>query len=259
MADTDLVRREFAKQAASFEDPKYSFGDPRLIDWLIDELPLGASDTVLEVAAGTAHVSRALARLVHQVIAHDLTPEMLQVGRQAADEEQIGNVLFQLGDAAALPFLDGSFDLVLSRFAVHHFTQPGRHVAEMARVCCEKGHVAVMDMICVDEETASEHNELERLRDPSHTEALTEERLTALYQNAGLRLVSSKLHDQALGFERWLAQVTPSEERAAKVRQRLEAEIAGAAATGMRPFLKAGELRFMQRWALLVFIKPRAV
>src|SRR5881409_66687 len=109
----DAIRREFAKQAPSFEDPKYSFANPRLLRWILDHLPYRPADVVLDVAAGTGHVARALAPHVRQVVAIDLTEAMLVAGWEEARRAGIENLLFHVGDAAALPYLDDAFDLVV--------------------------------------------------------------------------------------------------------------------------------------------------
>src|SRR3954470_12464213 len=171
----DLVRREFTKQAKTFEDPTYSFGDPRLLRWIREHVPVQEGSLVLDVAAGTGHVARALAGDAAAVVAFDLTGEMLATGKAEADAAGVRNVVFERGDASALPHLDGSFDLVVSRFAVHHFAEPARQIGEMARVCRPGGRVAIVDLVTVDAGTAERHNELERLRDPSHTRALAAE------------------------------------------------------------------------------------
>src|SRR5204863_348816 len=78
------------------------------------------------------------------------------------------NVLFMKADAAALPFVDGSFDVVVSRFAVHHFENPAVQIAEMRRVLRPGGRLAVADLVSdPDPEIAETQNRLERLRDPS--------------------------------------------------------------------------------------------
>jgi ubiquinone/menaquinone biosynthesis C-methylase UbiE len=41
-------------------------------------------------------------------------------------------------------FVDDSFDLVASRFAVHHFERPEEQIGEMVRVCRAGGRVATM-------------------------------------------------------------------------------------------------------------------
>src|SRR5579862_3234761 len=116
----EAIRREFEKQAASFNNPIYT----HRLDWIIEELAPQAGDIVLDVAAGTGHIARSLATKARHVVASDLTQEMLRLGKAEADAAGLRNILFEQGDAAHLPYLDASFDLVTNRFAVHHFQNP---------------------------------------------------------------------------------------------------------------------------------------
>ena len=237
-AHNELIREEFAKQAAGFEDPQYSFGDPRLMAWILSHVPVEPHFTVLDVAAGTGHLARALAPLVHQVIALDLTPEMLVLGKQQADTAGIGNLVFERGDAAALPYVDNSFDLVASRFAIHHFHEPGIQVAEMVRVCRPGGLVAVIDLVAADPMLAENYNDLERLRDPSHTNALLPEHLVELLVAGDAGIEEQTWRDHKLSLERWLAQAHAAPRSAERIRSELAIELGGGPATGMRPSLE---------------------
>ena len=247
-----MVRQEFSKQAVSFEDPTYSFADRRLIEWILTHVPPRPGEVVLDVAGGTGIVARAFASTAAQAVVIDLTRAMLETGKREADAAGVRNVLFLEGDAAALPFLDESFDLVTCRFAVHHFEHPARQLAEMARVCRAGGRVAIVDLVAFDEALAAEHDRLERLRDPSHTRALPAREIAELLESAGVRAVHETEHDQRLALDRWLAQAGPPAHAADAVRAALEAELDGGAPTGMRPHLHDGALHFTQRWAILV-------
>ena len=123
------IERAFSQQAAAFEDRRFNriFTDD--VDWLFERLELGPDLLVLDVAAGTGHAARRLAPAVRGVVALDVTRAMLETGKAAADEAGLRNVVFQRGDAADLPFVAASFDLVVSRFALHHFEAPRVPVA----------------------------------------------------------------------------------------------------------------------------------
>ncbi len=253
----DMIKEEFARQSSSFEDRRYSFGDPRVLAWILDNVPAGSSDLVLDVAGGTGHVARAYAERALCATVLDLTAEMLAVGKREVDAAGVGNVLFQLGDASAMPFLDGSFDLAISRFAVHHFPDPAEVLAEMARVCRPGGRVAIVDMVVAEPEHADSYNHRERLRDPSHTRALSADELSATMRATGMKIVHFAERERPLPLERWLAQTKPPEEVAAQLRAELEAELGGGkTSTGMRPLRQGGELYFTQRWAIAVGERP---
>jgi ubiquinone/menaquinone biosynthesis C-methylase UbiE len=251
-AHNEVVQREFAAQAASFGDPRYVFADTEILDWILEHVPAEPHFTALDVAAGAGHLARAVAARVRQVVALDLTPEMLVAGKRAAEAAGVANTLFERGDAAALPYLDESFDLVTSRFAVHHFADPAVQLAEMVRVCRPGGHVVVIDLVAVDDAVAKRHNELERLRDPSHANALTEAKLAASLEQAGAAVERRTARDQTLSFDRWIAQARTPADIAADIRAELLAEIEGGTPTGIRPHMRGDRLLFTQRWAIVV-------
>jgi ubiquinone/menaquinone biosynthesis C-methylase UbiE len=248
----DVVRAEFSKQAASFENPHYSFGDPRLLRWILDHVPVEPGSLVLDVAGGTGHLARGLAPIARQVVVVDLTPAMLDEGRRQTEAAGIHNVRFELGDAGALSHASESFDLVVSRFAVHHFSDPARQLREMTRVCKEGGTVAVIDVVTAVPEHAASYNRLERKRDPSHANALSLDALCSLLERAGTTVSHTTTSDPAIDFGRWISQAGTPAAVAEEIRAELEAELGDGSPTGMRPLENDGGLAYRQRWAIVV-------
>lgn len=107
---------------------------PELGRTLVDACHVGPGQDVLDVAAGTGNSSLPAARRGARVVACDLAPALLEVGRRLAEEAGV-SLDWQQGDAEALPFADASFDVVLScvgvMFAPHHEAA----AAELLRVC----------------------------------------------------------------------------------------------------------------------------
>jgi SAM-dependent methyltransferase len=239
---SDDREHSFTRQAAAFEDPRLNRLFTTDSEWLFDRLPLGPGDVVLDVAAGTGHVSRRLAPKVRIVVALDATRAMLEQGRAQAPD----NVLFVQGDAERLPFLDDSFDVVVTRFAVHHFEDPAVQLAEMRRVLKPGGHLAVADLIA-HPEAAREQNRLERLRDPSHRRMLELHELQALVGTDDV-----EVRDVDRPLEPWLVQTAPVPADAEQIRGALRAELAGGPPTGFRPSERDGELRFVHTMASLI-------
>ncbi|MFL5911563.1 MAG: class I SAM-dependent methyltransferase [Gaiellaceae bacterium] len=252
----EKIERAFAQQASSFDDPDYGFANPRLLRWILTHIPCEPGDFVLDVAGGTGQLACAYAERAALAVVADVTPEMLAQGKRRVDAEGRRNVVFMHTDAAKLPFLAESFDLVVSRFAVHHFEQPALPIAEMARVCRPGGHVGIVDLVTPGPTSGFRQDHLERLRDPSHVRALDADEIVALLQATGMVVVSRTDRDQAVRIDRWLAQTNAPAEVGDAIRAELQAELAGGAPTGMRPELRDGVLHQTQRWAVFLAQKP---
>jgi ubiquinone/menaquinone biosynthesis C-methylase UbiE len=178
----DVVRDSFSQQVGLFTGENSVFAR-RFASPLAWIEPLGAGMIVLDVACGAAHASEQVAPHVRQVVGVDFTPALLEAGRERLAAAGIANVLLQEGDATALPFVDGSFDLVLCRSSLHHMPDPGAAVDEMARVCRPGGRVVVSDMIVPAPEVREAFDALHRTIDPSHVRALREEELADLLRD----------------------------------------------------------------------------
>jgi ubiquinone/menaquinone biosynthesis C-methylase UbiE len=249
----DAVRREFTKQAQTFEDASLNTALTSGLDWLVESLAPEPLHLVLDVAAGTGHVARALAPLARQVVAVDLTRAMLEQGRAQARRAGLDNILFQEGDASALPYLDESFDLVVTRFSLHHFQDPEIPLAELVRVCRKGGRVGVADVVADDDPRVAERQDrIERLRDPSHTRMLTLDALGRLLERLGAPVLRRSSRQVVRPVRPWLDQARTDDAAARTIAQELEAELAGGASTGLRPQLRDGELHFAQTWAVVV-------
>jgi ubiquinone/menaquinone biosynthesis C-methylase UbiE len=109
-----------------------------------------ADARVLEVGCGPGHLSIRLARqLGLDVTGLDLDPAMIEVAR--ANAERAGGdaeppAAFVVGDVAALPFPDGTFDLVVSTLSMHHWADPSAGLSEIGRVLRPGGRALVWDL-----------------------------------------------------------------------------------------------------------------
>lgn len=253
----ELVKNQFRKQAANFSDKQSNQANESYIRWIVDSLPSSGEGRALDVAAGTGILARALAGRFGRVIAIDLSRDMLEQGKAETEQSGIANVEFVEGNVERLPFGDGSFDLVVSRFAFHHFPDPIKVLHEMKRVCKSGSVVAVIDIAAPDDpELAISCNRYERMRDPSHTAALRREELESLFREAGLAVESTETLDVPVDFNRWIALTGSDEAVERTIRGDLEAELAGGPATGMRPVRRDGALLFHHTYLKVIGRNP---
>jgi ubiquinone/menaquinone biosynthesis C-methylase UbiE len=176
----------------------------------------------------------------------DLTDAPLAIAEKNRRQRGLANVRFQRGDADRLPFADGEFDVVVCRFAFHHFEEPGRVLREMARVCRPEGKVAVEDLVSSEHRARGDYqNQFERLRDPSHTRALAPTELLALFTASGLELERLYSGELVQNLERWLANSQTPLDRAVEVRAMIERD-GREDLSGTRPYLQDGQWCFRQ-------------
>ncbi|MDQ2894772.1 MAG: class I SAM-dependent methyltransferase [Actinomycetota bacterium] len=196
-------------------------------------------------------MGRHLGRSAQLCVVADITPAMLEQGAQAVCMEGRHDVVFVQADAMALPFPDAQFEVVVSRFALHHLPDIGAVLREMHRVCAPGGSVTVIDMITETGATGERMDELERLRDASHVACPRSSRLRDLMTEAGLRLVSEATRDQRLLADPWLDSAQPRPEARKAILEALSAEAAGGAPTGLRATEADGAFTITYRDLLL--------
>lgn len=99
-------------------------------------------ERVLDVAAGNGNATLAAARRGGHVTSTDYVGSLLEQGAERARAERL-DVTFKTADAEALPFDDGSFDVVLSTFGVMFAPDHAKSASELARVCRSGGRIGL--------------------------------------------------------------------------------------------------------------------
>ena len=147
---------------------------------------IGLDMKVLDVACGPGIVACAAAQRAAHVTGIDVTPAMIAQARERQESLRLSNLDWRVGDAMKLPFAEGAFDVVLTRYSFHHMPNPLPVLREMKRVCRRGGRVVVIDATPTPE-TQAAYDRMETLRDPSHASALTLDQLRAVGREAGLK------------------------------------------------------------------------
>lgn len=243
----DLIRDAFRKQASGWGRRQDN------LSAIVSQLDLQKHFTVLDVASGSGLLAAAAAPHVQRVVATDITPEMLQQARAKGIE----NIQFVLAAAERLPYPDASFDRVMTRYSLHHMFDPQPVVQEMYRVCRPQGQVMVIDIIAPDDpDNASLYNQLERLRDPSHTNALPLSALLELFQAAGFNPISHSVNPNGeMDIEGWFDLTQTKAEVRQQITDMLERDLAGELKTGFNPVYRDGRLKIVHTVATIIGTK----
>ena len=99
-------------------------------------IPEGFSGSLLEVPVGTGVLTIPVYQTMPKarITCLDYSPDMMAQAQEKAERMELENVAFQQGDVDALPFEDGSFDVVLSLNGFHAFPNKGAAYRETFRV-----------------------------------------------------------------------------------------------------------------------------
>lgn len=102
---------------------------------------------VLDVACGSGALTRHAAQVVGptgRVVGIDISPEMLAVARKVRRRHPSAAIEWREGSADALPFDDGSFDIVTCQLGLMFFPDRLAALGEMRRVLAKGGRIAIM-------------------------------------------------------------------------------------------------------------------
>jgi SAM-dependent methyltransferase len=107
---------------------------------VVEECAVGPGTRLLDVGAGTGNLALEAARRGAEVVATDLTPALLEIGKERTRSEGLP-VEWQQADAEDLPFDDASFHVVTSTFGAMFAPRASVAAGEMLRVARPGGVV----------------------------------------------------------------------------------------------------------------------
>ena len=170
--NSSQILEQFTKQAEKFAKIE-AHSDTEAMRLLLEMSEVDKDKTVLDVACGPGIVACAFAEKARKVNGVDLVPAMIEQANKLKNEKRMENLEFGICDVEDLPFPGNYFDIVVSRYAFHHFSSPGVVIDQMSRVCRNAGVVIIAD-VTPPEDKIDRYNYAEKLRDSSHASALSE-------------------------------------------------------------------------------------
>ncbi|MBN8708659.1 MAG: class I SAM-dependent methyltransferase [Verrucomicrobia bacterium] len=178
------IIRQFTLQAVPFARHQ-AHSAQESFDFIREAARLDGTQSVLDAGCGPGLVCCALAPHCREITGVDVTRAMIEEAARRAAEARLENTRFVEGDIAAMPFGDNAFDAAVSRYVFHHLENPLAVLQEMARVTRPGGRIVICDAspaaACRDN-----YDRFEKLRDASHTSALTLEELITLGETVDL-------------------------------------------------------------------------
>lgn len=237
----DLVRDRFTRTASVFAD--FALADRGAeAERLLRLIAPAGNERALDVACGPGTLARIFARQVRWIGGLDLTPAMLARARDDAAANHIANFSPARGNALQMPFGDGTFDIVITSYSIHHLPDPVVAVREIARVVKRGGRFGLLDMAVSENPAyAKACNDIEIARDASHTRALPVSEFNSLFASCGFAVAACEIEDHPRSFDQWMHTAGWKRGDAAfeQTRKLLEASIPGDTA-GLRAKFLSG-------------------
>jgi len=221
-----LVAEQFGPRAAAYVNSAvHSQGED--LEALTGIVKGQAKARALDLGCGGGHVSFRVAPHVDEVVAYDLSRDMLNAVAKMATERGLVNIATQQGMAEQLPFPDASFDFVFSRFSAHHWHDFAAALVEARRVLKPSGRAVFMDAFSPGPPLLDTFIQtVEMLRDPSHVRDYSRAEWEDTLRRAGFAPGKFVQWQLRMNFPVWIARMNTPEVRANAIRS-LEAEMPG--------------------------------
>ena len=241
---------QFTQQAIPFTKLP---GHLDAIKMLIKRSNVSSSDNVLDVACGPGLVACEFAKRANKVTGIDITQKMIEQARLQQDKLGLSNIEWNIGTAYPLPYSSDSFSVVITRYSFHHFLTPSKILSEMIRVCKPEGTVLIADA-ALPKDKIEAYNRLEKLRDPSHTQALSFDKWEELLINSGLKEITRSSYRVEVELESQLEVSFPNLGDKEKIREIFRNDI-NSDSLGMQTHLKKGKIYFSYPISIFVGYK----
>ena len=166
---------------------------------------------ILDLGTGSGYLSFPIAKNNPgcDVIGQDIVNAALEANRKRADAEGIKNLTFVSYDGIDFPFEAKSFDLVVTRYALHHFPDIEHSIKEVSRVLKSSGMLFISDPCPNECDTERFVDDYMRLKKDGHIKFYTKDEWVDICSRQGLIAVDCfdssirfpKKKDTAYGYE----------------------------------------------------------
>lgn len=179
---------------------------------------------ILDLGCGAGHASFAVAAFARGVTAYDLSSEMLSIVQRVAAERALEHIRIERGRAETLPFGEGSFDIVMTRYSAHHWACIQTVAAQIWRVLKPGGKLVVIDVVTPGSALLTTYMQaIELLRDTSHVRNRSLAEWQTVLEQQRFIPEAPRQWKVEIDFTSWIERMRTPAERVIAIRSLLEA------------------------------------
>ena len=176
-------------------------------------------ELALDLGAGGGHVAYVVARHAQRVVATDLSSEMLAAVARTAREKGLGNIETVEAPAELLPFEDGTFDFVASRYSAHHWRDFDAGLRQARRVLKRGGRAVFVDVYAPGQALFDTHLQaIELLRDHSHVRDYASAQWLDTLGRSGFAIEVCRTWRLRMDFPVWIARMQTPQDNVKAIR-----------------------------------------
>ena len=174
--------------------------DEQHLQRILEFLPFKADMEILDLGTGSGYLSFPIAQKYPyiSIIGLDIVEKALEANRIKAKKENIKNISFMTYNGLDFPFADNEFDMVISRYALHHFPDIQKSISEVSHVIKPEGFLFISDPAPNDNDTSRFIDEYMQLKKDGHIKFYTKDDWKQICGKCGLQFKES--FDSAIRF-----------------------------------------------------------
>jgi ubiquinone/menaquinone biosynthesis C-methylase UbiE len=161
--------------------------DPSHLDSLMNLMDAQPGQRYLDLGTGNGYLAFEIARRFPDAVVTgvDIAARSIDLNQKLQRERGVSNLDFVSYEGTKLPFSDGLFAGVVSRYAFHHFADPKVSVQELRRITEPDGFVIISDPITYEDDADGFIDRFQRVKADGHVHFHRPAELDALFGRQG--------------------------------------------------------------------------
>lgn len=161
--------------------------DDKHLSILLSLIAGGNYRKILDIGTGTGYLAFPLAEEFQtaSVYGIDIAEAIIKKNNETAKEKGIQNLVFQAFDGLTYPFTDESFDLIVTRYAFHHFPNATDVIQQMNKLLVRDGKVLISDPMRNEKDSNRIIDDFMRVKRDGHIQFYEAKELDTLFVNNG--------------------------------------------------------------------------
>ena len=169
---------------------------------IIRSLDIKKNSKILDLGTGSGYLAFAIAGMYPEcrIMGLDIVTGTLENNSIQAKKHNTSNIAFTSYDGVIFPFEDNTFDIIVTRYALHHFSEITKSFEEISRVLQPGGQLFISDPTPNDEDEERFVDTYMKMKDDGHIKYYTKEEFDVLASKVGLE--TGSCFDSRIRFPR---------------------------------------------------------